>query len=66
MAMNYEIEIWQYHARIDNYKSNDIEEILKWFKLKWKNSCESGYAAFYVYKNSVELSFEELDRLGFI
>ena len=64
--MNYEIEIWKYHTRIDNYKSNNIEEIAKWFKLKWRGSCESGYSAFCVYKNSIELSLEELDLLGFI
>lgn len=63
--MNYEIEIWQYHVMVENYKSNNIEEILEWFKFNWQSCCESGYASFFVYKNSIEISFEELDNLGF-
>ena len=63
--MMYEIEIWQYHVMVENYKSNNIEEILEWFEFNWKGICDTGYAAFFVYKNSVELSYEELDSLGF-
>lgn len=63
--MIYEIEIWQYHVMVENYKSNNIEEILEWFEFNWKSCCETGYASFYVYANSIELSFEELGDLGF-
>ena len=65
--MIYEIEIWQYHTMVQNYKSNNIEEVLEWFRDEGWSSCyDDGGCAFYVYKSGIELSFEELHDLGFI
>ena len=33
--MKYRIEIWQYQNITETYESDNIEDILKWYKLYW-------------------------------
>lgn len=63
--MKYRIEIWQYQNLAESYESDDIEDILKWYKTKWWWVYELGNCSFEVYENNRELSFEEGNKLGF-
>lgn len=61
----YKIEIWRFHCVVDTYTRNNIKEILKWYKNNWQISYEWGDCSFEVYKNDKELSFYELEEIGF-
>ena len=62
----YRIEIWQYHSLTETYESDSVEEILDWYKNNnWQYCYECGGCAFDVYKDGIELSFEEEYKLGF-
>ena len=61
----YRIEIWQYRSLSEVYLADDIQDILAWYKFYWYDACDNGHASFNVYKNGVELSYDELDNLGF-
>ena len=63
--MKYKIEIWQYHNITEIYESDNIEDILHWYKVNWWWLYELGNCSFSVYKDKEELSFEEEYRLGF-
>jgi hypothetical protein len=61
----YKIEIWQHHTITEKYESDNIEEVLHWYKEKWWWIYEIGDCAFYLYKDGSELSFTEEVELGF-
>ena len=61
----FKIEIWMYHNIVSTFKSNNIEEILIWFRQKWLICYNNGGCTFYVYENDRELSFDEIYKLGF-
>lgn len=63
--MRYKIDIWQYHSVVDNYESDDIESILKYFRSRWYYIYDYGMCSFTVYEGERELSFDELYDLGF-
>lgn len=63
--MKYRIEIWQYHNITETYESNDIDDILQWYRIHWYWCYELGDCTFYVYKDDVELSWDEEYKLGF-
>ena len=63
--MNYRIDIWTWGFITDTYWNNNVESVLKWFKDNWAEKYENGLCTFRVYKDDVELSFEEEYRLGF-
>lgn len=63
--MKYKIEIWQYHSITATYESDDIKDILSWYRSCWSHSYDMGYCAFDVYKDGVLLSFDEEYNLGF-
>ncbi len=63
--MKYKIEIWQYHNITETYESDDVEDILQWYKVNWWWIYECGGCSFSVYENDRELSFEEENKLGF-
>ena len=63
--MKYKIEIWQWHALSKTYESNNIKDVVEWYKLHWKDCYEQGYCTFCVYENDRQLSFSEEDNLGF-
>lgn len=63
--MIYRIYIWQYHENIDTYESGRIDDVLKWYRNKWADAYKRGWCAFNVYKDGIELSFEEENELGF-
>ena len=48
------------------YEADDIQNILAWFKWYWYGEYDCGGCAFTVYKNGIELEFDELWELGFI
>ena len=62
----YKIEIWQHRSLSEVYEADDIQDILAWFKWYWYGEYDCGCCAFTVYKNGIELSFDELWELGFI
>lgn len=61
----YKIEIWQHRSIVEVYEDDDIQNILAWFKWYWFAANEEGKCAIVVYKNGIELSFEELWEFGF-
>ena len=63
--MIYRIEIWRYHGLVETYEDYDAEEVLRWYRANWHDCYEWGQCSFTIYKDDVELSFEEEDELGF-
>ena len=63
--MKYKIEIWQYHSITETYESDDIKDVLLWYRLHWQYAYDMGYCSFDVYEDGRELSFEEGNELGF-
>lgn len=63
--MKYKIEIWQYHVITETYESNDINDILKWYRVHWRWLYELGDCTFCVYKDGVEIPWDEEYKLGF-
>nr|DAW32521.1 MAG TPA: hypothetical protein [Caudoviricetes sp.] len=61
----YKIEIWRFHVIHETYTSNNIKDILKWYRNNWQIAYENGNCSFEVYKNGKELSFDELNEKGF-
>lgn len=61
----YKIEIWRFHVIHETYTSNNIKDILKWYRANWLLVYEYGGCCFYVYKNDEKLSFDELNKIGF-
>lgn len=63
--MKYRIEIWQYHDITETYESDNIEDVLEWYKLNWWWPYELGDCVFYIYNDNEELSWNEAYKLGF-
>ena len=63
--MKYKIEIWQWHSISETYESDNIEDILDWYKSNWLYFYEIEQCTFYVYENERELSFKEENSFGF-
>ena len=61
----YKIEIWILGSIDDKYENNDIKNILKWYKEKWKFAYENCNCAFSVYENDIEIGFDEKNKFGF-
>ena len=61
----YKIEIWKYGDLSEVYVADDIAEILLWYKWNWRDCYEYGLCSFSVYRNGIELEFDELNKLGF-
>lgn len=61
----YKIEIWRFHCVEETYTSNNIKDVLKWYRDNWQISYEYGGCSFEVYKNGKQLSFDELNEIGF-
>jgi hypothetical protein len=62
----YKIEIWQRQSLVEVYEQDDIQNILAWFKWYWYGEYDCGGCTFVVYKNGIEMTFDELWELGFI
>lgn len=63
--MKYKIEIWQWHSLTTTFESDNIEDVMDWYKAEWWYCYEMGNCSFSVYENDRELSFEEEAKLGF-
>lgn len=63
--MKYKIEIWQYFNMTEFFESDNIQDILDWYKENWWGCYEIGGCSFTIYENDRELSFEEEYELGF-
>ena len=61
----YKIEIWQHEHISQEYESDDIQEVLYWYRSNWEYLYDLGCCSFSVYKDGVELSFEEENSAGF-
>ena len=65
-ASLYKIEIWTHRTMAAVSCNENIRKLLNWYKQNWSNAFEEGQCAFFVYKDEVELSEDELFRLGFL
>ena len=63
--MRYKIEIWQYYNITATHESDDIQDILSWYRSNWHHAYEMGYCAFDIYEDERLLSFEEELEFGF-
>lgn len=63
--MKYKIDIWQYGNIVESYESNDIEEVVDWYKENWFNAYEHGLCTIDVYEPRRDIPFEEALKLGF-
>ena len=63
--MKYKIEIWRWHSISETYESDNIEDLLDWYKSNWLYCYEIGQCTFYVYENERKLSFKEENSFGF-
>ena len=63
--MKYKIEIWQYHSLSEIFESDNIDEVVRWYRSEWQYCYESGGCCFEVYEYGRQLSFEEEWDLGF-
>lgn len=63
--MKYKIEIWQWRSIADTYESDNVKDVVDWYKTNWQGLYESGNCSFIVYECGRELSFEETFELGF-
>ena len=63
--MKYKIEIWQHGHITETYESEEISDILIWYKSKWWWIYEMDGCSFTIYKDDTELEFEEEAKLGF-
>lgn len=61
----YRIDIWQNNNLSEVYEAEDIQDILAWYKWYWYDAYERNLCAFFVYKNGIEIEFNELYELGF-
>ena len=61
----FKIEIWIYGRTASTYESNNIEEILKWFRKNWRDCYNFGGCNYEVYKNGEMLQFHEVNKIGF-
>lgn len=65
MNKEYKIEIWQYHSIVDTFESDNINEMLEWYKEEWQGVYLRDMCVFYIYKNNIKLNFDEKYELGF-
>ena len=63
--MKYKIEIWHYCSLADFFESDDIKEVVKWYRSEWKTCYDDGNCCFEVYEYGRQLSFDEVWELGF-
>lgn len=63
--MKYRIDIWTWGTKSAVYESDSVEDVLAWFLNNWAHTYDIGNCAFNVFKDDVELSFEENNKLGF-
>ena len=64
--MKYKIEIWTYGYVRDSYESDDVLEVLNWYKDSgWYGTYENGGCSYEIYKDGEMLSFDEEYELGF-
>lgn len=54
-----------YGSVTDTYENDDLNEVLRWWRINHLLNYENGHNAFYVYKNNKEITFEEEYKLGF-
>lgn len=64
--MKYKIDIWQWGSITETYESDNIEDIVEFWKGEWFDCYDHGYCTFYVYEDDEELSFDEVYELGMI
>ena len=61
----WKIDIWQFGSIVETYESENIDEVLKWYKENWSLVNEYNGCAFDVFKNDEELTYEQKDEVGF-
>ena len=54
--MKYKIEIWRYHSKIDEFTSENKNEVEDWFEEKYKALEEWGECTHYKYVDDEEVS----------
>lgn len=54
-----------YGTVTDTFESNELNEILTWWRRNHLLDYDNGHNTFYLYKNGKELDFDEVYELGF-
>ena len=63
--MKYKIEIWRHHIIEDTTESDNIDDLVSWFKMNYAYAYENGDCCFEVYRDDVLIDFNERLNLGF-
>lgn len=63
--MKYRIDIWQYGNMVENYESDNIEEVVDWYKENWADAYEHSLCTMDVYEQRRDIPFEEAIKFGF-
>lgn len=63
--MRYKIEIWQYHSIVETYETDSLQDALNWYRSNWDWCYNNGGCAVEVYREGIELSWDECNELGF-
>jgi hypothetical protein len=64
--MKYKAEIWRYHSIIDTCESDNVKDIIEWFRSEWYGSYDDGMCYLEVYRDGEELSWDEKFALRII
>ena len=60
MRNTYKIEIWQYHKVVEHKRFTSKKKAQEWLKNSgWFLCWDEGLCAIYVYKNNIEIDFDE-------
>lgn len=63
--MKYKIEIWQWCRITATYASDSLQDTLDWYKENWKITRENGFCCIELYRDGINLSWDEGYDLGF-
>lgn len=63
--MKYRIDIWQYGDISESYESDDIKDLVNWYKENWSTAYYIGECTMDIYKPREDIPYEEAVRLGF-
>ena len=63
--MKYRINVWQYGRIIEDYYSNDVNEVVKWYRKNWADSYEVGNCTIEVYESDKDMLFNRAVACGF-
>ncbi len=63
--MKYKIDVWQYGFLRESYESDNIEDVVNWYKENWCYAYQYGLCAIEIYEDGETYPFNKALELGF-